>query len=167
MEEILPTEALAKFKPESCVFVISINGDGKPNGMIAGWNMRCSNDPPLLAVALSKRGYTHKLIRESKEFVIAVPNKELEDELMFFGTHHGDKFDKFKETGIETVKGKVVNSPLLKKATINFECQLEKEVDVGDHLLFIGKVVAAYYDKSKKVLIYMRKREGKRVLEEF
>ena len=104
MIEVSTKQAFEKFKPESCVFVISVNNKGNPNGMIAGWQMKCSMEPPLFAVALSKKGYTHKLIEESKEFVIAIPNKELEEALLFFGSAHGNEIDKFAETKIEMVK---------------------------------------------------------------
>ena len=167
MKEVSPKKAFDKFKPESCVFVISVDKNGSPSGMIAGWNMKCSSEPPLFAVALSKKGYTHKLIRQSKEFVIAVPNKKLEKEVEFFGTRHGDKVDKFKETKIETAKAKFVKSPLIKKATINFECKLEKEVDSGDHIIFIGRILTAYLDKDKKVLLNMKKVKDKRIFQEF
>jgi len=167
MQKVLAKEAFDKFKPESCVFVISVDKNNKPSGMIAGWNMKCSAEPPLFAVSLSKGGYTHQLIQESREFVIAVPNKELEKELNFFGSHHGNEVDKFKESGIETEKAKFIKSPLIKKATVNFECQLEKELDSGDHLIFIGKILAAYINLEKKVLLNLGREKGKRVFEEF
>jgi len=164
MEEVSVAEAFSRFKPESCIFVIS--GGNKPNGMIAGWHMRCSMDPPLFAVSLKNNKNTHKLIRESKEFVVAVANKELEKELLFFGSRTGKDVDKFKETGIEIVKGKSVKSPLIKKATINYECVLVDEVEAGDHIIFIGKIVHSYLNKGK-ILFNMRKEEGVRVFEEF
>ncbi len=68
MEKASIEKAFDKFKPESCVFVISVDSEGKPSGMIAGRNMKCSKNPALFAVALSKKGYTHKLIKQSKEF---------------------------------------------------------------------------------------------------
>jgi flavin reductase (DIM6/NTAB) family NADH-FMN oxidoreductase RutF len=135
--------------------------------MVAGWNMRCSRVPPLLAVSLQKRGHTHKLIRQSREFVVAVPNKGLEREVRFFGSAHGNEVDKFKETGIATEKAKFLKSPLLKKATINFECKLEKEVEAGDHIIFVGRVLAARVSKNKGVLMNMGWKEGERVFEEF
>ena len=58
---------------EPTVFVLSVDADGKPNGLAAGWNMKCSYDPPTLAVALSENNNTHQLILESKQFVVAVP----------------------------------------------------------------------------------------------
>jgi len=166
MKEVSIQESFAKFKPESCVFVISVNKERKPNGMIAGWNMRCSSNPPLFAVSLKKEGNTHKLIRESKEFVIAVPNKELEKDVLLFGSKSGKDIDKFKETGIETEKAQSINSPLIKKATINYECKLEKEVDSGDHIIFIGRIIHAYINKDKKILFNMRKEKTNRIFEE-
>jgi len=166
LEQVLAKEAFDKFKPESCVFVISVDTNGKPSGMVAGWKMKCSFEPPLFAVALSKKRHTHRLIEQSREFVVAVPNKGLEKEVVFFGSRHGDEVDKFKETGIETEKAKNVKSPLIKNATINLECVLEKQVEAGDHTLFIGKVVAAHINRKKKVLFNLKKVEGKRVFEE-
>ena len=167
MEKISIRESFEKFKPESCVFVISVDPQGKPGGMIAGWNMKCSMDPPLFAVSLSKKGYTHRLIRESREFVIAVPNRELEEALVLFGSTHGNEIDKFCETGVETEKAERVRSPLLSKATLNYECELYKEVDSGDHIIFIGRVVTSHINRGKKVLLNMKKVDGKRVFEEF
>jgi len=167
MEEVKPSEAFSKLRPESVVFVISVDKNRRPSGMIAGWFMKCSSSPPMLAVTLSKSGYTHRLIKESKEFVIAVPNKELEKELLYFGETHGDEVDKFKETGIEIEKSKFVKCPLIKNATINFECKLEKEVDTGDHIIFIGRVLTSYMNKNKKVLLNMKKIDEKWIFEEF
>lgn len=167
MEEISVDEAFGAYKPENCVFVISIDKNNRPSGMVASWHMKCSREPALLAVCLSKNGYTHKLIQHSKEFVVAVPNKELEQDVLYFGSTHGNKINKFKETGIEIAKAKSVKSPLIKKATINFECALEKEVDAGDHIIFIGKILNIYINRDKKVLLNMKKIDGKRVFEEF
>lgn len=167
MEEVSAKEAFSKFKPESCVFVISVDKNNKPSGMIAGWNMKCSVNPPLFAVGLSKKGHTHKLIQESKEFVIAVPNKKLEKDVEFFGSTHGNKVNKFKESGIETQKAKFLKSPLIKNATMNMECKLEKEVEAGDHIVFIGKILASYMNKDEKVLLNMKTVNDKYVYQEF
>jgi flavin reductase (DIM6/NTAB) family NADH-FMN oxidoreductase RutF len=134
--------------------------------MIAGWQMKCSHDPPLFAVSLSKRGNTHRLIQESKEFVIAVPNKDLQKHVEFFGSSHGSDVDKFKETGIRTGRAKYVRPPLIADATINLECALEKQVDAGDHIIFIGKIVTSHINRDKRVLFNIRKVADKRIFEE-
>lgn len=166
MKEVPVIDAFDKFKPESCVFVISVDKNGRPNGMVAGWNMKCSINPPLFAVALSKKGNTQRLIKESKEFAIAIPNKELENEVVYFGSVHGFDIDKFQESKIETVKAKYIQSPLIKNATVNFECKMVNEVDSGDHIIFIGNIVASYVKPDTKILFNIKKIDGKRIFEE-
>ncbi|MCL5010716.1 MAG: flavin reductase family protein [Patescibacteria group bacterium] len=168
MKKVSVEKAFDKFKPESCVFVISVDKNSGPSGMIAGWKMRCSwNVPFYFAVALSKSGHTHTLIEQSKEFVVAVPNKELEKQVEFFGSVSGKDIDKFKVSGIETAPAKFIRSPLLKKATINLECKLYKQIDSGDHIIFIGEILACYINENKKVLLNMGKLKGKRIFKEF
>ena len=164
MKKVSIQKAFDKFKPETCVFVISADKAGKPNGMVAAWKTRCSVEPPLFAVALSKEGNTQRLIREIKEFVIAVPNKELQKYVDFFGGKSGVKVDKFKASKIETEKAKFVKLPLISKATMNLECRLVREINCGDHFMFIGKILAAYINKNKKVLYYCGRgtKRGKR-----
>ena len=167
MRKVTVKKAWTKFMPENCVFVISIDKYGHPSGMIAGWSMKCSGTPPLFTVALSKNGYTHKLIKKSKEFVIAVPNKELEKELILFGTTHGNEVNKFIKTNLKTRKAQFIKTPLLKDATVNFECKLIRTIIPGDHYIFIGEIVAAYINDNKKVLLNMGRKNGRRVFKEF
>ena len=167
MEKVKSKEAFNKLKPEVCVFVISSDGNGSANGMIAGWHMKCSSVPPLFAVALSKKGNTQKLIKKSKEFVIAVPNKKMLDAVKLFGSTHGNVVDKFKETKLKTFRGMFVKAPLLKDATINLECSLNNTVKSGDHIIFIGKILASYVDKRKNILCNMKKVDSDRIYDEF
>ena len=79
---------------------------------------------------------------------------------------------KNKQTdGLKSMRGyyqtEFLKSPLIKNATINLECKLHKEVDVGDHYMFIGEVIAAHYNEGKKVLLNMKKINGARIFEEF
>jgi flavin reductase (DIM6/NTAB) family NADH-FMN oxidoreductase RutF len=166
MQEITANEAFDKFRPYSFVFVIA-KDKNQTSGMVCAWQARCSYDPPMFVISLSKRGHTHKLIRNSKEFTIAVPNKDLIKEVEFFGSTHGDKVDKFKETQIKTEPAKEIGAPLLTDATINFECKLVKEVDLKNNILCIGQVVAAHVNEDKKVLLCVDKKDGKRVFNEF
>lgn len=168
MKTISTDKAFDLFKPENVVYVISYDRKNKrPSGMIAGWSMKCSSSPKLFAVALWKKGYTHKLIQDTKEFVVAVPNKKLEKAIEIFGGKHGDTIDKFKVAKVATQKAKHINVPLLTDATINMECKLEKELETGDHVIFVGKVLASYHNQNKKVLLNMGKKNNKRIFQEF
>lgn len=166
MRKTTVSKAYEKFKPESCVMVLSVDKKEVANGMTCSWHMKCSEDPPLFAVALWKQGNTQKLIRESKEFVIAVGNKNIEKELAFFGATSGKEINKFSKTKIKTTKSKHIKTPLLTDATINFECRLYKIVDTGECYLFIGKILESYVNEKEKILFDFKNNNGKRYFKE-
>ena len=166
MIEVSLKEALNKFKPARFAFVISIDQNNKPSGMIAGQIMRCSSQPPLYAVSLAKSGHTYKLIRESKEFVVATPSESLREAIDLFSSHHGDETDKFSKAKIKTTKAHYIKTPLLTQATINLECKLQQEVDAGDHIIFIGEVLASHLNEDEKILFNMGKVNDKRIYKE-
>ena len=167
MQEIAPKDALNRLSPLPCCFIISVSKNGKPSGMIASWVMQTSFEPPLLTVSVGKSRHTFNLIKSSKEFVVAAPNKKMEKALMIFGSKSGRDTDKFKEAKLKTAKAKLIKSPILIDATLNYECKLVKSLETGDHVIFVGKVVAAHINAGKKVLMSMGRVNGKRVFQEF
>ncbi len=151
---------------EPAVFVLSIDENGKANGMAAGWNMKCSYDPPMLVVALKQTNNTQRLIQTSKEFVVAVPSPELHENLEYFGSVSGSEVDKFASSGIKTTPSVELKTPLLADARVNFECKLVNTVEAGDHYLFIGEVVATHYNPEKEQLYFAgRDPQGNRIFQ--
>jgi flavin reductase (DIM6/NTAB) family NADH-FMN oxidoreductase RutF len=167
MKQTSPAEGLNKLFPLGCFYILSVDKKGKPSGMIASWVMQTSFNPPLIAVSVGKVRNTYKLISQSKEFVVAMPNKHLEKEINVFGSKSGKDIDKFKETGIKTSKAKFLKTPLLSEATFNHECKLIKKIDTGDHSIFVGEVVCSWINEGKKVLMSMGLINGKRSFKEF
>jgi flavin reductase (DIM6/NTAB) family NADH-FMN oxidoreductase RutF len=152
---------------EPTVFVLSVDSSGKPNGMAAGWNMKCSYDPPTLAVAIFEKNNTHKLILESKEFVVAVPSPELREQLEYFGSVSGSKVDKILKSDIATLPGTVGKTPLLADARVNFECRLHSYSKPADHTVFFGTILAAHLNEDKEQLFYTgRDKKGGRTFGE-
>lgn len=155
--------AMRRSLVEPTVFVLSVGVDGKPSGMAAGWNMKCSYDPPTWAVALHDIKNTHKLILESKEFVVAVPTPELREKLEYFGSVSGATLDKFTESGIATIPGTAGLTPLLADARLNFECKLHSYAKPADHFVFFGTILAAHLNEEKEQLFYTgRDKTGQR-----
>lgn len=167
MKKVDITTGFSKYTPYNFAFVLSCDKNAKPNGMVAAWHMKTSNDPQLIAISLSNTGNTGKLIRQSKEFVVAIPNKKLLKAISIFGEQHGDKIDKFKESKVKTRKAKYVKTPLLSDATLNLECKLIKSTKTGDHTIFIGEMLAAYHNEGEKILLcHGKDKNGKRVFKE-
>lgn len=167
MRQVDIATGFSKYVPYNFAFILSCDKNKKPNGMIAAWHMKISHEPPMMAVALYNKQNTKKLIEQSKEFVIAIPNKKLLKAIPIFGELHGNKVDKFKVSKVKTTKARFLNTPLLSDATLNYECRLIKKIKTGDHTLFIGKVLASYYNEGKKILLCFGKdKSGKRRFKE-
>lgn len=130
--------------PEWIDLVVSRASDGRVNVIPVGWSMIASGSPHLYAVAINVRHYTTELIRASGEFVIAAPSAAMADAAHYCGTHSGRAGDKIGPSGLELVAASEIETPLLKGAVYNLECLLHSEVPSGDHVIFIGEVVAAH-----------------------
>jgi flavin reductase (DIM6/NTAB) family NADH-FMN oxidoreductase RutF len=167
MKEITPVEGLDRLFPLSCVFVLSVDPTGKPSGMVASWFIQTSHNPPQVALSVGKKRYTCELIQKSREFVIAIPNKEMKKQVSVFGYTSGRLVDKFKQSKIKFTKGKYTKVPLLTEATFNYECKVVSEIETGDHILFIGDVVSAWTNEHKKVLLSMGYVNNERTFQEF
>ena len=111
--------------------------------MSVAWSAPLSQNPPLLGIAVAKKHFSSKLIRDSGEFVLNIPSKELIKAVKLCGSVSGKDADKFKESGLTPVKGKKVKAPLIKECLASIECTLKDAVDAGDHFFFIGEVVHA------------------------
>ena len=152
--------------PRPAVIVVSLDSNGKPNGMTAAWTTPVSMKPPLITVSIAPRRYTYKLIKETGDFTVNVLGVNLVAEADLFGTRSGREIDKFVESGLTAERSLRVKSPHIKEALAVLECSLYREIELGDHILVVGEVLEAYakpgitrrgiYDpKVAKVLMYL------------
>lgn len=154
MKEVTAQEAWKRKYPEQVSWAVSVDSQGKPNIISLGWCMPTSFDPPMIAISVGKTRYSHKLISQSREFVVAFPSEEMAKEVLYCGTHSGRDVDKFKETGLVAVPAKKVRPPLIEGCVANFECKLVGEIETGDHTIFVGEIVAAHVSEGKKTRLY-------------
>ncbi len=110
--------------------------------------MPVSINPPMVAMSIAPRRYSHQLIEETKEFVINIPTMSIVQETLFCGRRSGRIYDKFKETRLTTLPAKIVKPPIIKECVAHLECRLEEQITVGDHTLFTGRVLNAYADEG-------------------
>jgi flavin reductase (DIM6/NTAB) family NADH-FMN oxidoreductase RutF len=127
-------------------FLTSITKKGKPNVMACAWATPVSEEPPIVVVCVAKEAYTAELIKQTKEFVINIPTKELLKALWICGKTSGRNIDKFKKAGLKISKAKKVKPPLIEGCTGRIECKLWKTVDAGECCAFFGKVLSAEAD---------------------
>jgi len=149
--------------PRFVVLVSCVDKAGKANVITLAWSMPVSINPPIVVISIAPRRYSHKLIEETKEFVINIPTMDIAQETLFCGRRSGRISDKFKETRLTTLPAKMVRPPIIKECVAHLECKLEGQITVGDHTLFTGRVLTAYanegvfdkkFDVKKVKLVY-------------
>lgn len=148
MKEVSFSDAMRRKYPEWVVLITTVDESGKPNVMPAGWAMVASHSPPMFAISVGHGRYTHELIRNRKEFVVAFPGPGMEKVIQYTGSRSGRDVNKFKELELKPLKAKEVKPPLLSGCVVNLECKLEGELEAGDHTIFLGRVVTAYVDED-------------------
>ena len=134
--------------PMHTVLVSCVGKTGKPNIITLAWAMPTSISPPLVAVSIGPRRNSHKLIEETKEFVVNIPTIEILKETLFCGRVSGKDRDKFKEAGLTPLPARKVKPPAIKECVAHLECKLHAQFTTGDHTVFVGEVVEAYANKD-------------------
>ena len=157
MQKCVPYgEAITTKYPEQVVIAIAKDEQGKPNPITLGWSMITSGQPPMMAISVGLTRYSHAAIRHAREFVISFPSETMADAALFYGSNSGRDMDKMKEFECATQPAAKIDCVLLADAVANFECVLRKELETGDHAIFVGEIVAAHVNEQPLRRLYTR-----------
>jgi len=127
-------EALAKM-PYG-IYVLT-TGTGKDmNGMIASWVTQVSYEPPLILVAVHPNRRTHRLIEQSRAFVLHILSSE--QKAMMSRFKGPDPLAKFEGLQWDT---EVTGCPIIRSCVGFLECRLREKYQPGNHTLFLGEIV--------------------------
>ena len=144
-------QAAARRFPEQVAIAIAKDAQGRYNPITLGWTMLASHQPPMMAIAVGKTRYSLDAIRQAKAFVLAYPSATMTTDAVFHGTRSGRDTNKLAECGTKTQPASVIDSVLLTDAVANFECRLVSEHEAGDHIIFVGEIVAAHLNPDAAV----------------
>lgn len=144
--EIPPNEALY---PVPVILVSCLDQKTKkPNIITIAWCGVICSKPPTLSVSIRPSRYSHKLISQTRDFVVNIPSKDLLKKVDLCGIRSGKDIDKFKEFSLNPVPSSKIYSPMIKECPVNIECVLKDVIPLGSHDMFIGEVVASHVDED-------------------
>jgi len=139
------------------VVLVTSKHDKRENVMTAAWCFPLSMDPPLFGVSISKKRFSYSLISKEKSFAINLADGSMRDFVIGAGRTSGKDMgkekDKFVEFGIEKEYGKL-GIPLVKKSPSSIECKVVEEIELGDHVVFVGEAVNIIYRREGKGLYH-------------
>ena len=130
------------------VALITTAWHGAHNVMPEAFTTPLSIDPPLIGVAVHPGRHTHDMIKFSEEFALNIPTRELLHHVQYLGSVSGTELNKFELTKLPTFRARRIEAPLLEGCVGWIECGVQDAYRVGDHTLFVGKVVAVQAEKD-------------------
>ncbi len=122
--------------------VTALDDDRTARGFTATAVCSVSLDPPLVLVCVGRESQTPSAIRATGRYAL---NFLCSDDVATsdrFAANEGSKFD-----GVEWAAAPA-GSPLLPGILAWVECEVERDVEAGDHTVFIGRVTAAAVERA-------------------
>ena len=129
--------------------VTTINKRGQPIGFTANSFTSVSLDPPLVLVCLAKKSGNCNSFANGKSYAINILAESQEDISGVFASSVADRY-----AGIDW-HTESTGSPILNDVAAWLDCTMHEVVDAGDHLIFIGRVVA-FDHSNQSPLGYLR-----------
>ena len=122
------------------LFVLSTKESDKDNGCITNSALQVANDPTKIAVSVQKENLTREMIENSGQFNVSVLTEDVPFEtIRHFGMQSGRDVDKFEN--FSAVKRSHNGLYYVTENTnAMFSCEVEQTLDLGSHMMFIGKV---------------------------
>jgi flavin reductase (DIM6/NTAB) family NADH-FMN oxidoreductase RutF len=99
-------------------------------------------------VSIRPSRFSNEIIRNTKEFVINLPNEKLVKTVDFCGTKSGRDIDKFESCNLTKRQSNKIKSPYIEECPINLECKVIDIQKYPSHDMFIAEVVATHCDES-------------------
>jgi flavin reductase (DIM6/NTAB) family NADH-FMN oxidoreductase RutF len=130
--------------PYGLFVLTAAKGDQVSAGTV-NWVTQASFEPPLVVVGVKTDAAGHALIKETRAFALNILGKG--QQAMAF------TFFKPAEKKDQTISGEPyragkTGAPILTNTPAYVECMLESTVEMGDHSIFVGKVVEAGVAKA-------------------
>lgn len=149
MKDIAIDEAIKKRHPEGIALIVCKENSGKVSITPISWFTLCNSKPRCWAICLYHKHYSHKVISETKEYVLCLPSFAQKDDILYCGSVHGWDIDKLKNCKLKTIPSLKIQPPIIEDSIACFECKVINTCDTGDHTIFIGEIVASHISDRK------------------
>lgn len=147
-KQSIPLSRANRLINNGCTVLVSCQHNGPANIITIAWQTPVSHNPPVLAIAVGKKRYSHDLILQAGEFVVNIPNAAQLKLVELCGRISGRDQNKFEIAKLTPIPAQVVSVPLIAECMAHIECKLINRVEIGDHSMFFGEVVAALVDEE-------------------
>ncbi len=137
-------------QPSPVVLVSTIGKNNIKNVAPFAMFMNCSTKPyNMIAIAISPKTDTYFNIKETKEFVIGIPQENMIDKLYKAGEKYDRNISEFDEVSLTSYKSNKLKCERIEECVVNIDCIFENEIETGNHHIIVGKVIGCDIDEDK------------------
>lgn len=142
MKRNLEPQAALRLLGGGPVVLVTTRWRTQTDVMPAIWTTPLSRTPPLVGVVVNPSRHTHDMIRFSEEFALNFPARDLMEHAHYFGAVSGRDVTKLDLAKLPTFSASRISAPLIENCVAHIECGLHDALRIGDHTMFIGRVLA-------------------------
>ena len=125
----------------------------RDHGMTANAFMSISLDPPLIAVSIGRHAKMLPLISQAGRYAVSILRSGGEDVALHFAGRPDD--------AITDPLTEIDGLPVARSACATFTTDVEREIDAGDHMIFLGRVRTLQTDPDAHPLTFHRGKFGR------
>ncbi|MDR1006493.1 MAG: flavin reductase family protein [Bacteroidales bacterium] len=137
----IPFKAGTMLYPLPAVMVSCGQTIDEYNIITVAWVGTLASEPPMCYVSIRKSRHSHKIISQSKCFVINLTTESLARETDWCGVKSGRQHNKFVEMNLTPVKAPHIQAPMIDESPLCIECEVVEVKELGSHDCFIARVV--------------------------
>jgi flavin reductase (DIM6/NTAB) family NADH-FMN oxidoreductase RutF len=146
-------ELLSHF-PAGVTVVTAFDGKGEPRGLTLIAFCGVSLEPPLVLVCVDRNSNTLPAIRHSGGFTVNFISSQSDHVARLMATKSADKFERIPWAAPDLAEG----GPILHEdAAAHLVCRTRREVEAGDHWIFIGEVMDGGSAEGRQPLVFHRR----------
>lgn len=124
-------------------------GDMENSNIITiAWTGIINTIPPMTYISVRPERHSYNMIKDSGEFVINLPSKNIVKAIDWCGVRSGAKYDKFKEMNLTKEPVTHLSCPAIKESPLNLECRVKEIIKLGSHDMFIADIVGLNVEES-------------------
>jgi flavin reductase (DIM6/NTAB) family NADH-FMN oxidoreductase RutF len=138
----------------SGLFIVTSRHQGLETGMLASWVQQCAFDPPHLSLAVKRGRPLNAWLAEGAGFVVNILDDSQTDMVAHFGRGFSPTEPAFEGVAVERSQD---GAPVLSEALAYLECRVAGHHTVGDHDLFLGRIVSGRVLNDGHPMIHVRK----------
>ncbi len=136
------------------VTVITTRVNGDIHGMTASSVAPVSLDPLLVLVSIARRTRMYDIIHRAGKFAINILSEHQEE----LSRHFAGAGTSLRPASLRFESGPDDSAPFIHDTLAAIRCRIEREVDVGDHVVVLGRVIQFHEGSPAPPLIYFGSR---------